>query len=434
MLDAIALVAVVIILVATVIRPLVGLYAFIVLSILNLYTVFPIIGRAHLTQVIAALALVMYFVKPPREPCVMTAPRVLLFLLFLVYAASAAAAGNQVHAQEYMVTLTKNVLFCWMTISMVRSWKSLDVLLQILLVMVVINVVIALVLQAQTGAAEAAGVYGQRSNVLAVSLAPMIPIGYYYLFRRGRTLQQGFGGLAIGAILAGLVMTFSRTGFLAMVAAWTFTLGRRLGRATTYLLVVAMVVAAVVWVPQTYVEKVKSIRTADDSSARGRQTVMRRGVEMFLDHPMLGVGPGNFPDALQVKVLRAQRTLKHAHNQFIETAAETGIGGLVLLVTLVWYAVRSVMRARYLTLCKPTADEEDLRQALLASWVAVVVGMLFISTSNNRFVWLILALPVCFLQARRNAELLRGEEPTMQTAGDESSTEEGVLSPPVRQM
>jgi len=159
---------------------------------------------------------------------------------------------------------------------------------------------------------------------------------------------------------------------------------------------------------------------------------MLHGIEMFLDHPMLGVGPGNFPDALQVKVLRAQVTLKHAHNQFIETAAETGIGGLALLVALVWYGARTVMHKRYVALREATRDEDDLRQALLASLAAVVVGMLFLSTSNNRFVWLILALPVCFLQARHNTELARDEEE--EVAVDESTAGGRVLPPPVGQM
>lgn len=55
------------------------------------------------------------------------------------------------------------------------------------------------------------------------------------------------------------------------------------------------------------------------------------GLHMFLDHPLLGVGMGNYPDAYsQYYVTIFVNSLGHAHNYYINIAAEMGIIGLVV--------------------------------------------------------------------------------------------------------
>ena len=52
---------------------------------------------------------------------------------------------------------------------------------------------------------------------------------------------------------------------------------------------------------------------------------------MFFDHPILGVGIGNYPDAYpQYYITIFVNSLGHAHNYYINIAAETGFIGLVV--------------------------------------------------------------------------------------------------------
>jgi O-antigen ligase len=66
---------------------------------------------------------------------------------------------------------------------------------------------------------------------------------------------------------------------------------------------------------------------------------MLAGLHMFLDHPWLGVGIGNYPAAYpryQVAPVWVN-PLGHAHNYYINIAAEAGVVGLAaFLVLLVW--------------------------------------------------------------------------------------------------
>src|SRR5207253_4289129 len=54
------------------------------------------------------------------------------------------------------------------------------------------------------------------------------------------------------------------------------------------------------------------------------------GVHMFLNHPLIGVGIGNYPDAYPRYFITIFTTsLGHAHNYYINIAAETGSIGLI---------------------------------------------------------------------------------------------------------
>ena len=67
-----------------------------------------------------------------------------------------------------------------------------------------------------------------------------------------------------------------------------------------------------------------------------RMAHWQAGWYMFLDHPWLGVGAGNYPDAYpNYYVGQWVQALGHAHNYYLNMLAELGVvGGAVLLFTL----------------------------------------------------------------------------------------------------
>jgi O-antigen ligase len=79
------------------------------------------------------------------------------------------------------------------------------------------------------------------------------------------------------------------------------------------------------------------------TAVRTRLGLWRRSAAMLRDHPVLGVGPGNWPvvfplyaepDAYRDGVLTASRAARQAHEDILERAAETGVVGLLALVAL----------------------------------------------------------------------------------------------------
>lgn len=77
--------------------------------------------------------------------------------------------------------------------------------------------------------------------------------------------------------------------------------------------------------------------SVQDYSTAERLAHWIAGVKMFLDHPFTGVGIGNYPDAYpQYYITIFTNSLGHAHNYYINIAAETGFLGLV---TFLWFVL-----------------------------------------------------------------------------------------------
>ncbi|OGE82426.1 MAG: hypothetical protein A3B10_03060 [Candidatus Doudnabacteria bacterium RIFCSPLOWO2_01_FULL_44_21] len=64
------------------------------------------------------------------------------------------------------------------------------------------------------------------------------------------------------------------------------------------------------------------------------------GLKMMAQHPLLGVGVGNYVPALQAGVSLASWQYQPAHNIFIFLGAELGIIGLIIFLGLVWEICR----------------------------------------------------------------------------------------------
>ena len=74
--------------------------------------------------------------------------------------------------------------------------------------------------------------------------------------------------------------------------------------------------------------------TSDDFSTAERLAHWIAGINMFLDHPFFGVGIGNYPVAYPKYFITIfTNSLGHAHNYYINIAAEAGIFGLMGLLT-----------------------------------------------------------------------------------------------------
>ena len=76
-----------------------------------------------------------------------------------------------------------------------------------------------------------------------------------------------------------------------------------------------------------------------------RMAHWQAGWEMFVDHPIRGVGPGNYPAVYEQYSLPGWReALGHAHNYYLNMAAEAGVLGLVALLVTLALAYRALLQ------------------------------------------------------------------------------------------
>jgi O-antigen ligase len=108
------------------------------------------------------------------------------------------------------------------------------------------------------------------------------------------------------------------------------------------------------------------------------------GLRMFAAHPLLGVGAGNFDAAYaRYAVPGWPEPLGHAHNYYINAAAETGVLGLLaflavaaVALTLGWRTARARLGLATAARRPAVGAEADLALGLLAVVVAVLVHSL----------------------------------------------------------
>jgi O-antigen ligase len=241
-------------------------------------------------------------------------------------------------------------------------------------------------------------------NLLAAGLLPAIILVAALISgvrRRGRRLML----LAvIATMLVGVAATASRGAILAsavaVVAAVALLRGRRKPALAVAGLCVTLVAVGFLLLPAA----LQRIETADDKG--GRDALWTSAARMALDHPLIGVGIGNYvhhspdyargPGALeQVGLVAEERT--YAHNVYLQLAAETGFIGLALYLALLAAFLAAAWRA-----ARRFDDRGDRRFATFCR--AVMVGTLAMMTMAvfhwwvDPRLWLLLGLSIALLE------------------------------------
>jgi O-antigen ligase len=183
------------------------------------------------------------------------------------------------------------------------------------------------------------GVFG-NPNDLATSLDLLIPLAVALaMMRRGLARAAYFACAALLCI--GVVVTFSRGGFLGLVAAagWMmWKVGRR-NRALTAICFIVLLGGFLMVMPAGYSNRITSIFDSSSDptgSSQARRDLLERAKDVAANHLIVGVGMGNYP----MYSLHEQR----AHNSFLEISAELGVLGLIAYLIMIFAPLRSLRR------------------------------------------------------------------------------------------
>lgn len=198
------------------------------------------------------------------------------------------------------------------------------------------------------------------------------------LFGRDARLRWVMGG-ASALMLFAEYLSGSRGALLGLVAALLVlaSFGWRIERKVGLALVALVPVIAIAWftrlIPARLEDKLLAQFRVNDVALNAQlndanfSTIERlahwvAGLRMFRAHPLLGVGAGNYDAAYaRYKVPGWDESLTHAHNYYINAAAETGTLGLLALLAVTAAAFWVVWRAAHV------ADLRRQTHAALAS-------------------------------------------------------------------
>jgi O-antigen ligase len=257
------------------------------------------------------------------------------------------------------------------------------------------------------------GIFG-NPNDLATSLNLLIPFAVVLaLLRRG---AARLFYLACAALLGlGVILTFSRGGFLglvAMVAVLVWKVGRQ-NRALTAVAFVVITMTFLIAMPVGYSSRITTIfdSSSDQTgSSEERQELLERAASVAANHPIIGVGIGNYP----IYSLHDRR----AHNSYLEISAELGVAGLIAYLIMIFAPLRSLRRIERDSIKARAAGGGEratvtyyLGAAIQASLVVYLICSCFGSIQYLWFLYYPLAYAVCLRQMHKAEAAAQADMP-----------------------
>jgi O-antigen ligase len=237
----------------------------------------------------------------------------------------------------------------------------------------------------------ASGGIFENPNDLALNIVMNLPFCFAFLLRaRGGRKALWLG--AVIAMLAAVLLTYSRSGFLALVLAglvclWEFGVkGRRFHLVLAALLACVFMVAIA---PKNYSIRLESIYAGhikgakDKGSADARKELLETSLRIMAQHPILGIGPGCFPAFTEAWHV--------AHNTYTEMGAECGIPALILFILALGAGLKNLFVAQRSALYKADAEFRIFTGGLMASMAAYMLGAVFADTAFNLFPYFLIA-------------------------------------------
>lgn len=135
--------------------------------------------------------------------------------------------------------------------------------------------------------------------------------------------------------------------------------------------------------------------SADIASTVARRYFLMQSLKLTMEHPLLGVGPGQFA-GINWESSRAAGVhvaAQPTHNTYTEVSSETGIPGLILFVGTLLLSFRTTYKV-----AKLSKDNESLKAlsntatCIFVSVTAFLIGAFFLSLTYSPLVTVALGL------------------------------------------
>ncbi len=185
-------------------------------------------------------------------------------------------------------------------------------------------------------------------NHYAGLMEMLIPLAAAYAFSRPRN-HPGKSFFLLGSVVAAasVLLSGSRGGFVALAAEalilglmlWRWAPGLRWRQAVAAgLLSVSAVAVLCFWLDPGRISRrlvsVAGLTHSPEVTLGQRWIVARDTLRLFGEHPWFGTGLGSFKLAFpQVQSFATDLVYHHAHNDYVEALAETGLAGGALILT-----------------------------------------------------------------------------------------------------
>ena len=256
-------------------------------------------------------------------------------------------------------------------------------------------------------------------NELAAILIPALAIGAFLIAVVASPLMRWLLTVLVLVLAVTLFLTQSRGGLLALavvlVATPLLAGPVRLRAVVVILMVAALGIGYYALVaPPAALSHVTHFSVG---SGTGREDLWKVAYSMWKDHPLAGIGTGNFELVEPKYALRninlprvdlVVENPKVAHNTYLHVLTELGIvgilafGGMIVgAIAVAWRSIRELSRRRELRL-------EILARGVLIGTIGMLAAFVFITAQYEKQLWLLLGTCLALSTLARAGESADG--------------------------
>ena len=226
-------------------------------------------------------------------------------------------------------------------------------------------------------------------NYFAIAIISLLPLSFYAGLGEKNKIFKIFYFVFSVLLMVGLVLTQSRGGLLGMAVILFLAIFRSRNKVTAIVVVAIVATLAVSFMPQSVWDRFAKTKIEDVHDGTVESTVRRYYLakaawEMFLDHPVFGMGPGNYYYNCRLYYpIPAGR----AHTMYLEIMAEMGAVGILLFLGVLLSAFKAMGRT-----IKRHDQFSGYARGIWLGLSGFMVSAFFLHAQQEKTLWLIVFL------------------------------------------
>lgn len=259
------------------------------------------------------------------------------------------------------------------------------------------------------GPINAPNLWGQ----ILVSISTLI---VFRIIHEKKPLVKAITALMVGVIWYAVLNTYSRGAYLVLavdVVLILFVFEKGFNPLIAFAGLGALILV-LPFLPAEYLDRFDTLTAFtsenaiyQDTSFRGRSSEMLTGLAMFAEHPILGVGTGNYPanyqHYTQLIGIEFRAEARDPHSLYVQILAETGILGLIAFLAMALSLFSALNRA-----CKAIEQSSRFHEwlpwmgAIRLAVLSYLMTSIILHNAYIRYFWMLIAMALTGIQITYN--------------------------------
>lgn len=226
------------------------------------------------------------------------------------------------------------------------------------------------------------------ANYFAQDACLVLPVMFLFMVRSRVRWERFFvlGCMVVTVVAA--MLGGSRGGMFAICAACLWLIWHSPNRVRNTAILVVLLIPPLVLSPFSPIQRLIHPKYSDENGEQARIIAWRAGMRMVQQHPLFGIGLGEFKPQMLKYADPGVHFRSIAHETYLEVAAETGLPNLVVFLAMLLFTYLSLGRVR-----RRAADSGPpvlymAATGLQAGLVGFCVGAFFLSAEYLKLFWL----------------------------------------------